>query len=385
MRLASVLAMLVLLVGLSAGAYAKKNPGGDDVDYLALASRLFQDGHADRARDALDAVSLDDDTLDLGQYYVLRGLIALEQTLYVEAATALEKSIEAGNDNPLVLLNLARAHFGTKAYEKVLSALDRAGDAALAEAQAELLRTQAEWELGRPDRALAVLGRATKRFPETKELFRMELALLIKLELYQELARKRTSFLEREDVSPEDIRAVAEALRKSGRPQRAKETLEGARLRFPRDVGLTVQLARVFMDEGEFVSAGLLLEDAARMDAKYFVEAAEMYRRAGRLVRALVINKRVPGQERKMRQRLQILLQLERFEMIAGMEARLSRLGLLKDQQIRYALAYGYFQLRDFESTRKHLGFLTDREIFEKAIALRKAIEQCEDAGWQCD
>lgn len=378
-------AILVTCSLVSAVSAEKKKRLEDDVDNLALATRLFQDGHVDRASDALEDVDADAEELDRDRYYLLKGLVALNQKLYVVAVESFELAIKAGNSDPLVLINLARSHFGAKNYKGTVSALSAAGEAARSEPQAELLLCQAYWELSDVGMALNVLARATARFPDAIDFSRLEIAYLIKLQLYQELASKQEKLLGRSDVQPNDIVAIGEALRKSARLDEAKASLESGRLRFPDDIALAVQLARVYMDDGELFSAGMLLEQVARQDEAFFVESAEMYRRSGRLVRALLINKRVPDQKRKMRQRLQILLELQRFEMIAGMEARLSRLGLLADQQIRYALAYGFFQTRDFESAEKHIRHLSDPSFFEKGTALRKAMESCAAAGWLCE
>ncbi len=385
-RILNLLAVFLVTCSLVSAVSAKKTPESeDDVDYLALATRLFQDGHVDRASVALEDVDVSSEELDRDRYYLLKGLVALNQKLYLVAVESFELAMKAGNTDPLVLINLARSHFGAKNYKGTVSALLTAGESARAEPSAELLLCQAYWELSNAGMALKVLARATVRFPDAIDFSRLEIAYLIKLQLYQELASKQVKFLERSDVQPNDIVAIGEALRKSARLDEAKTSLESGRLRFPDDIGLSVQLARVYMDDGELFSAGMLLEQVARQDDAFFVESAEMYRRSGRLVRALLINKRVPDQKRKMRQRLQILLELERFEMIAGMEARLSRLGLLADQQIRYALAYGFFQTRDFESAEKHIRHLSDPSFFEKGIALRKAIESCVAAGWLCE
>lgn len=381
-----ILIVVVVSLSMVGSAHAKKKAETeDDVDYLALATRLFQDGHVDRANQALEEVDVQDEELDRKHYFVLKGLVALNQKLYVASADAFEEAIKAGNTDPLVYINLGRARFGAKNYRGAVKALTEAGVDAQKEPKAEMLLCQAHWELGEAEEALAVLARAGTRFPDAIEFARLVMSYLISLELYQELARQRRKFLMRSNIEAKDLVAIGEALRRSGRLDEAKSSLEAARLRFPDDIGLTVQLARVFMDSGELLSSAMMLEQAARLDEKYFVEAAEMYRRADRLVRALVINKRIPDQKKKMRQRLQILLELKRFEMIAGMEARLSRLGLLGDQQIRYALAYGFFQTRDFESAKKHISHLSDPEFFEKGIALRKAIDSCDEAGWLCE
>ena len=146
---------------------------------------------------------------------------------------------------------------------------------------------------------------------------------------------------------------------------------------------LSLALGAVLLDKGDTLSAAMLYERVARTEPERLVEAAELYRRAGRLDRALFINARVSDQQAKMRQRLQILLQMERYTSVAAMEVRLSRLGLLDDEQIRYALAYGYFELRDFEAAERHIRRL-DGDLYKNGIELRRAMAACNEAGWQC-
>lgn len=357
----------------------------EEIDYLALAARLIRDGHYDRAELTLAELDQNDDNLDRKLYHVLVGLVALDKKAYAEAAAAFEKAIRAGNTDPLVYLNLARARFGIKDYRGTVQALDAAGPAALKEPQAELIKSRAYWELGDTGGALTVLTRAGQRFPDIVEFPRTEIYFLIELDLFQELARSRKRFLARSDIEARDLAAIGEALRQSGSLDEAAETLEAARLRFPDELLLTIQLARVLMDREEPLSSAILLEEAARHDPAYLIEAAELYRRAGRLQRALFLNQRVSDQKAKMKQRLQILLELEDYEKIAAAESRLSRLGLLADEQVRYAMAFASFQIRDFATAERHVKALTDPDMFRKGIELRKAMEDCKAAGWLCE
>jgi hypothetical protein len=66
------------------------------------------------------------------------------------------------------------------------------------------------------------------------------------------------------------------------------------------------------------------------------------------------------------------------------MERDLTRLGLLDDEDIRYALAYAYFKNGDFESTERQLQQLTRPDLFRKAAELRSAMQDCAEDRWQC-
>lgn len=382
----AALVALVALVAAPAAADKKKGKGADvdEIDHVALAARLVKDGHYDRAALTLKQVDLENPAVDLKLFHVLGGLVALKKQLYVDATASFEKAIRAGNTDPLVYVNLGRARFGKKDYRGAVAALEKSGAAGEAQPNAALLKSRAYWEVGEPGEALEVLGRAGRRFPADVDVARLEIMYLVKLELFRELARRRAAFLERTDISTTDLAAIGEALRKSGQLDEASRHLEAARLRFPDSEQLTVALARVLLDRERTLSAAMLLEQVARDQPTYLIEAAELYRRCGRLDRALFLNQRIIDQKQKIKQRLQILLEMDRFEMIAAMEARLSRLGLLGDEQIRYALAYGFFMTRDFESAEKHLRAIKNPELFTKGIELRKAMEDCKANSWRC-
>ena len=380
--LAAVLAVLFVLSAALAGKDKKEQE--EEIDYLALAARLVKDGHYDRAALTLDKVDEDAEEVDQKLLHTLRGLVYMHEKLYVEAASSFEQAIAAGSTDPVMWMSLGQARFGMKDYRGAVKALDRAGDTAREDARVELLRSRAHWELGEPGEALEVLARAGERFPDEIEFPRAEMFTLIELGLYRELARRGGAFLDRDDVEAVDLAAMGEAMRKGGQLAEARQFVEEARLRFPDDVSLSVLLSRVYMDDEQLLSSAMILEEVARLDSKYLIEAAEMYRRAGRLERALFLNARVGDQKAKMKQRLQIQLELEQYEMISAMEARLSRLGLLDDPQIRYALAYGFFMIRDFDSAERHIKRIDDPDLFEKGNELRRAIASCKDAGWLC-
>lgn len=392
-----VLAALVAMVGagLAGGvpsswaADGKKKAKGaeaeeEEIDYIALAARLYKDERYDRAASVLDQVDLKQEGLDLERYYLLKGLIALKRSLYADAVKHLEKVVKIGGAKPEIYKYIGQAKFNLRDFDGAIVALEKAGDQVRKLPEGLELLAQAYWEAQKPGEALVVAAEGNKRFGDTNRFARLEIFYLVKLGLYQELARKSAVFVERDDIEPRDLAAIADSLRAVNRLDEAQRILEAARLRFPDETVLDLALGAVLLDKSQPLAAAMLYESVARLEPEKLIEAAELYRRAGRLERALFINARVADQKKKMRQRLQIMLQMERYESIAAMEVRLSRLGLLDDEPIRYALAYGYFELRDFESALRHIRQLEDPQLFKNGIELRKAIEQCNEAGWEC-
>lgn len=405
-RLPSLLLLTLLALWLSPavtahawGDRSDKKDEGDEIDYLALAARLLRDGHADRAEGALRQVDRKQPKLDRRRFHTLRGLAALSQKHFAPAVAAFEAAIKAPpppgevqekgakaatGPDPSLLMYLAQSHFGQAHYAEALRALARAGQALDGEQATYLMRAQANWKLERPDAAIAALVAGAKRFPDEAQFIRTQVFYLVELGLFQRGTALGERYLARAEATAEDYIAVAEALRRGKQAERAGLLLEGAHLRFHGNPRILLALSHTYIDREQPLSAAILLEDAARLDAKYAIEAAEMYKRAGRLSRALSINARVDDQAAKFRQRLAILLEMERFELVGGMAPTLDRLGLLKDEQVRYALAYALYKVGDFKGAEGHLKRMTDVSLLDSANQLRQAMQACRADGWQC-
>lgn len=395
--LAAVLAAGWVHAPLASAARDRDDEEAVEIDYVALAARLLRDGHVDRAASALTQVDQKDPLLDKRRFQSLRGLLALKQQDYRTGVKAFRAAIAAkppadevaaGNvrkgPEPELFLYLAQAHFGLKEYKQTLTALRKGGPTLADEPTVYLMRAQSSWELKRPSGAFSALQSGAKRFPERAEFPRMRVFYLVELCLFQEALVAGQAYLTRADAEPTDYVAVAEALRKGNQPGRAGLILEQAHLRFPANETILLALAHTYIDRERPLAAAGILEDASRLNPKYTVEAAELYKEAGRAELALALNARVSDQAAKYKQRLAVLLQLERYEMVGAMAAALGRVGLLKDEQVRYALAYGYYKAGDFEAAEQHLKLLKDPKLFESANQLRRAMERCAQSGWEC-
>ena len=366
-------------------------PAGDDaatdeepIDYLQVAAVLLRDGHVDRAAATLDEADPSVEGFDAPRYYTLRGLVELRRGAHLKAIEPLEKALTFENAAPVVWVFLAQARFGISDWTGTLEALDRAGEAAAALPGSWLIRAQCHWRLGDRIAAWRALEAGGSLHPDEPEMRRQRLMLLIDLGLYQQALIEARSFLESAAVDPNDHVAVAEALRHSKAFGTAAALLDEARLKHPNHEGITRALGRVYLESGRPLAAAAIFEQAARRFPKLMVEAAELYRRAGRPVRALYANEQIGDQKAKIRQRLALLVEAERYEEAAELEPRLLRLGLLEDDELIYALAYACFMTTRFEDAERWLGQVTDAAVFERALMLRKAMAQCREEGWSC-
>jgi len=385
---------LVLLAGLATPlvGWSQQEAGPDNpddlqapVEFLSLAAVLIGDGNYQRARNILARVDTRAGDIDLARYHTLAGLIALNLDELPLAATEFEDAIAAGQSDPVIRLYLAQAWFGQARYEETLEQLGLAGDDATRVPSVFLMRAQAHWELENYAAAWEVLGQGRAEFPDRAGDFaRRQVFLLVDQGLYQEAADQGLQFLESGLGTSDDAVAIGNALRETGQYRQAAVILEKARLSAPGNVMLGKVLSHVYLGQGRELAAADVMRTTSLYDPALASDAAELYKRAGWLIQALSLNAQVIDQAKKIKQRLAIFLELNRFEQAAGMEQDLARVGLLSDEDIRYALAYALFKAGDFERCEQHLQQLTRSDLFRRAVELRRAMEQCAESPWMC-
>lgn len=357
----------------------------DDVDRLSLAALLMKDRHYQRAATVLEEIDESGEDLDRRRFYTLRGLVRLELGKNEAAAGDLRRAIEAGEARPIIWVYLAQALYRAKRYQAAVNAIENSGETGAKMPGLLLLKYQAHRNLEQPGAAWETLARGVERFPENSKFQRQQVFLLIELGLYRRAAELGRDFLSSRQAARDDYLAIGSALRRSGQLQAALSFLESARLRFPEDAELTQELAATYKDQGDLAVAADLLETAGRYKRELLADAAELHRRAGNLVRALYLNTLILDPAKKLKQRLAILLELNRYGMVATMDDDLRRIGLIpEEQQLLYAMAYAHFRLGDFETTEKLLAEITDSGVFRQATGLRKAMADCGDATWRC-
>jgi tetratricopeptide (TPR) repeat protein len=346
-------------------------------DPVALASLLIQDGKLDRAAAVLDGVGPDDPGVDAARYWTLRGLVWMRQDLPADAARAFASAV-AGSEPPVdpqLHLSLARAHVRAGADREALAALDAGGAALDVLPGRFLVAARAHWNLDELPEAWAALESGAQRFPTQPDFPRQQVLLLVEMGLTREAGDRASALLERADGGADDALTVAEAMRRAGAHDRAGTVLEEARLRFPDDTRLDIQLAAVHADAGRPLAAARLLQPVAYADPDLADETAELFRRAGNLDAALMMNAEVPDALTKVRQRFGLLLDAGAWERAVALQPRLSRLGLLEDDRVRYGVAYAWFQVGGLDEAEALLRGMSDPAVFRQATELRRAME----------
>lgn len=380
---ASMILLGLMLACLFQFALAKEKKA-ESTDFIELAALMLKDGHYDRALLALQSVDLEDEKTDLARFYTLQGLAYLNLNDFMAAKDSLQSAIHHGQQDPLIYAYLTQIHFSLKNYSEVLSVIHKVGDHKRQNPSLISIEAQSYWHLQKANQAIQALNEGHQLFPNDYRFLKLKVFYFVQLELYQEAAKLGREYLTLSEAKAEDYVAIGNALRLSKEYREALEIMEIARLQFPDNEVVSKLLAHIYLDQGMLNAAAHILEHAARINHALLSEAAEIYRRAGRFHKALMLNSGILDQKVKLKQRLSLLLALKQYEQAASMESSLYRVGLLEDENVRYALAYAQFSTGRFQQASKHLDYLKEPELFKRGVELRRLMEVCKEESWKC-
>ena len=379
----NILFVMALIGALSMQALAKS----DDVDYVELGALMLHDGHVERANDALNMVDLNDTSIDLPRFYMLKGLVETKKSFYKEANEHFAKSIELNKDTnasrPLYLY-IAQNDFKLKDYRGCITALEQVPELVAENPKLFGLKAECYWREGEKEAAFAVLRDVNKRFPEYWDAYKQRFYYLVSLELYQAALEDAQIYLKNAKANETILLNFINALRRSGQTDKAILLAEEANLRYPGSAKVTVMLAHLYIDKEMIVPAAELFNEASIKDGKFTNESAEMFRRARDYVMALLKNTQMLDTKEKYKQRIAIFLEFRDYERIIVTRKAMERSGLMEDENMRYALAYAYYMVGEFDQTEALLETLTQPDLFAKAVELRKKMEKCKTNIWEC-
>ncbi|HET6566302.1 MAG TPA: tetratricopeptide repeat protein [Xanthomonadales bacterium] len=388
MRTPTFPVLLIILCLFSASALQARE-STDEVDQLALAALMLRDGNIDRALAALDQADPDTEDFDRVRFHSLRGMAYMRSNQAGLAQEEFQSAITAGNAigqpvDAVIYVYLAQISYQLEDYRGALDALDAAGSELQQLPSVYHMRAQSHWLLDEPVEALATLDLAAQLFPQDDSFLRRKVFYLVDMGLFQQAVELGRVYLESGAGKLEDYLAFGNALRASGQLDEAAILLENAQLRYPESAQVRKVLAHVYIDKDQLNAAADVLYQAALIEPEFMSEAAELYRRAGQYHRALALNSQLADQPEKFRQRLALYLQMESYEQAAAMEVPLRRVGLLQEEDLRYAIAYAQFKVGDFAAAEEQLSQLTRPDLFRKAAELRRSIADCTTDSWKC-
>jgi len=399
------------------------------VDHMSVATMMIFDGKFDKAREELDEVDQEAENFDAAKYFTMLGVMDVKEKKYADSIVNFNKAVKATKVKvyapPPVIeekqkylfsvfsekkepvkpkkveppfdaekiraeklsklhINLSKSYYKLKDYTNTIQSLDAAGELGRNKAGLFTLRAECYWKLKEHNGALEALSKGTALFPEDKRLLKQKFYYLAELKLYQAAIDASKAYMAQGGASDKEYIALAQMLLSGGQLDSAIKVLEEARLDFPESAKLAMILGHSYLKKDMIHVTADLFEQASYYDSKYTKEAAEMHRRAKNLPHAIFLNSKLADKKEKLKQKVAIFVDRGEFEKVIGLKDGLGRYGLLADDNLRYALAYAYFMVKDYDHAERHFKKITDSSLFSKATVIRKSIEKCKKNSLEC-
>ena len=399
------------------------------INHLEIATIMYYDGKYDKALEELQFAKDSHTKIEWDKYHNMRGLIFLKSEKYSSSINAFKKAIIATKqkvyeppveekpkreylfsafsekkqaEEPIVkkplfdpeklrkdqieeiYIYLSQAYYKAEQYMNVAHALDAAGEKGRASASLFTLRAECYWKADQKGSAIDALSRGAKLFPKDATLLKQKFYYFAELKLYQAAIDAAKAYMSKMPANVQEYISLAQMLQSGGESEEAIKVLEEARLKFPTSAKVHILLGHYYNQKDMPHVTADLFEKGSFYDSSYLKEAAEMYRRNGELAHALYLNSIMTDKKEKTKQKVAIFVSRGEFEKVIGLKDALDRYGLLTNDNMRYALAYAYYVVKDYENAEMHLKKIDDDELFSKATVIRKNIEKCKSNSLEC-
>ncbi len=410
-------------------ADAAKEPAEPVVNYVELATIMYYDGKYDKAVEELQLAKDSHTNIEWDKYHMLRGLIFSKDEKYAAAAEAFSAAIEATRKKVYLppveekpkkeflfsvmsdarkpkmtvsttppfepeklrreqiedlYIYLSQVYYKSERYIDAVHALDSAGSKGSESASLYTLRAECYWKADQRAQAIDALNRGSRLFPSDTTLLRQKFYYYADLKLYRASIEAAREYMKRSKPSEQEYVALAQMLQSGNEHEEALKVLEEARLLFPNSAKVYVLLAHYYKQKDMPYTTADLFEKSSYYDPKYLKEAAEMSRRTGNLSHALYLNSLMSDNAEKTKQKVAIYVSRGEYDMVIGLRDAMGRYGLLENDNIRYALAYAYYTVKDYDKAEEQLKLIEDDELFSKATVIRKNIEKCKNDSMEC-
>ena len=399
------------------------------INHMEIATIMYYDGKYDKALEELQLAKDSHTKIEWDKYHNMRGLIFLKNEDYGSAIKSFKEAIIATKqkvyeppveekpkreylfsvfsekkkaEEPAVkkpafdpeklrkeqieeiYIYLSQAYYKAEQYIDAVHALDAAGEKGRANASLFTLRAECYWKADQKGSAIDALSRGATLFPEDATLLKQKFYYFAELKLYQASIDAAKAYMAKMPANAQEYISLAQMLQGGGEPEEAIRVLEEAKLKFPTSAKVHILLGHYYNQKDMPHVTADLFEKGSFYDPNYLKEAAEMYRRNGELAHALYLNSMMTDKEEKTKQQVAIYVGKGEFEKIIGLKDALDRYGLLQNDNMRYALAYAYYMVKDYDSAEEHLKKIEDDELFSKATVIRKNIEKCRSNSLEC-
>ena len=355
------------------------------IDYVDLGAKLLKDGYTERAKNVLEKADVTKPDFDFARYYSLKGILLHKLSYPSLSNIFINEAIKRGQKNSTLLIYQAKNYWLLRNYPQVVEALNKAGDAAKTRPQYFVIKAESYKQQHLLDSAWSTLDEGIAVFPDEPQFYRQKFYYLLELGFYQTALDYAKKYLHSKEYSDKDFLAVAYALRENHQLDAAAAMLEEAVIRYGDDDKLVELLGQVYIDQNKYVMAALVFDWASIKQPKFAYKAARLYLKAKQPIRSLQLNRRIVDQKEKFEQRLGIDIYLDDYESLVTKTAALKRYDLLKNDNITYALGYGYFQIGDYANAKKYLKKISDSQLFGKASHIFQQIETCQDVPYKCN
>ena len=346
----------------------------NDIDYLELANVLIKDKNYTRAKRTLIKAEVQLEQIDKEHFYLLKGLLSLREGDKEQAISYLNKVSDAyylSRKN----IYLADTYYQLKNFKKAMGLYSKLDEEDKEKFSVQYLFSEIAFELGQYNMVFKLINAVTDR--HKRQL--MHVVFLMRMKLYQEAYLYGLENAKSEN----DYTKLAKLFLGHKEYKLAVLVLEEGSIKF-NSCELTSLLASAYDLQKMHFSASQIFVKLAYIDPEESFNAGEYLRKYGQNKLAQVMNLNVSDLEQKLSQKINLLIQEDKFDQIVGLYKPMEAFRVLNNPLDQYAMAYSQLMVGNYDTSVKLLKRVKSEKLQAKVGQLLEVAIECKAKSWEC-
>lgn len=344
------------------------------MDYLELANVLIKDKNYVRANKALSKAEEQFGQIDKHYFFLLKGLLSLREGKKDQAVNYLVK-VSDGFYLSRKYIYLADTYYQQKKYEEAIGLYSKIDEEDKEKFSVQYLFTEIAFELADYKKAFNIINTITTEHKRNL----IQVVFLMRMKLYQEaliLGLKTAK-------SESDYIKLSKLFLGHKEYKLAILVLEEGSIKF-HSSEITSLLASAYDLQRMHFSASQIFIKLAYINPEESYNAGEYLRKYGQNKLAQVMNLNVSNLEQKLTQKINLLIQEDKFDQIVGLYRPMKAFRVLNNPQDQYAMAYSQLMVGNYDESVNLLKRVKSEKLQSKVGQLLEVAIECKANSWEC-
>lgn len=199
-----------------------------------------------------------------------------------------------------------------------------------------------------------------------------KLSILLDLNLEHEAERFVLKEISRQKITSQEALSLIDLILQKGDPTSVSRCMEALHLLYPTSPEVTIYWAKLALQRQQVLFVAEAFKRLSSERPQYYYQTAEFFRQAQKPYWSRFYQGMIPDLKEKLKAQVALAIDLKKYSEIVTLEKLLQKYETLKDDDMKYALAYALYDQGDFDKSLHWIAKIQDLKMKQKTDQLKE-------------